>query len=112
LTSTAELLQALPDTAAWVDARNWEAFLAGRVAGAMSLPAAEKIQHLARLFDMLPQAGGIIVYGQEAPSSGSEEMAEFLQQNGIDPGRISIFSPGWKGLEKIAAIAKASGEQP
>jgi len=92
-----------------VDARNTGAFAFSHLAGAVNLPAGRKIEHLDRIFEMLPPDELIIIYGEEYPSQDSWELAEFLVKNGFKPENLRIFEPGWERLKHQHAIPMAGG---
>jgi rhodanese-related sulfurtransferase len=94
-----------------VDARHTGEFVGGHVVGAVNLPAGRKIEHLDRVFEMLPPDELIIIYGEEYPPRDSWELAGFLIKNGFNPKNLRVFEPGWKSLKNHQDIPIA-GERP
>ncbi len=106
-----ELLRCLNrGSAVLVDARNAEEFACGRLAGAVNLPAGRKIEHLGRIFEMLPPDEVIIIYGEENYPKDSWDLAGFLIENGFKPENLSVFEPGWEKLKLHQDIPLAKGQ--
>jgi rhodanese-related sulfurtransferase len=95
-----------------VDARSAEDFSQGHVAGAVNIPAAEKSQYLNRIFLELPADGDLVLYCHGKSCQASEELALFLEKNGVAKKRLAIFQPGWEFLRKQNSLPLTGSAKP
>ncbi|NTV53588.1 MAG: rhodanese-like domain-containing protein [Candidatus Firestonebacteria bacterium] len=95
-----------------IDARSSENYARGHAAGAVNFPAREKNQHPDWVHAKLPLDQTLVVYCQNAQCLESRDLAEFLVSQGIDPKRISVFSPGWDKFQGQSLLPVKTGAEP
>ncbi len=88
-------------TAALVDARKPEEYAAGHLATAINIPSTEKEQYLDVMFEMLPPEGLIIIYCEGGDCESSNEVFQFLVDNGYRIENLRMYRPGWEVLGEL-----------
>jgi rhodanese-related sulfurtransferase len=81
--------------AVFIDARSTEAYQAGHIPGARSLPLYELPDGGHPTLDGLPKTATIIVYCQGVSCDSAERLARRLRRAGYAHARV--FTQGWEG---------------
>ncbi len=94
-----ETLPAWAGEALWIDARAEEAYTAGHVPGAVSLPAAGYDARLADVLDRWTEGRRVIVYCDGAGCDASREVAERLHRE-LGLGETYYLKGGWDAWKR------------
>jgi len=94
----------LSGTATFIDARKPEEFVAAHLAMAVNIPSSEKEQYLDQVFEMVPPDGLIIIYCEGGECESSNEVFEFLADNGFSIENLRMYRPGWEVLGEAADL--------
>jgi rhodanese-related sulfurtransferase len=94
--------------ARFIDARRREDYLAGHVAGALSVPLAERAGKLDRLRRELPRTRPLVVYCEGGACESAIELSAWLAANGWRD--VRVLSDGYPVWE-AAGFPVATGEE-
>jgi rhodanese-related sulfurtransferase len=97
------------DAARFIDARPYDDFLAGHIAGAVSVPLAERAGKLDQLRRELPRTQPLVVYCDGGDCGSASELSAWLAGNGWRDVRVLVDGyPVWAA----AGFPIARGEGP